>query len=172
MLASRLVSANSVQGRRGKYLKGLVHDLFTISFYPKVLYNSSMKPSLNRTTVFKLIVHGIELRAAFEERENKHFKILELSFFFHKIALVMQFCGKRKITLNNAMFANGSWQWLLRVISAMFIVQFFPKCLYIFGWLSVEFYKNFMSNNFCKQTMAQSWTSPFINQCLSQSEAI
>ena len=31
-----------------------------------------MKPSLNRTTVFKLIVHGIELPATFEERENKH----------------------------------------------------------------------------------------------------
>ena len=30
-----------------------------------------MKPSLNRTTIFKLIVHGIELHAAFEERENK-----------------------------------------------------------------------------------------------------
>ena len=30
-----------------------------------------MKPSLNRTTIFKLIVHKIELHAAFEERENK-----------------------------------------------------------------------------------------------------
>ena len=30
-----------------------------------------MKPSLNRTTIFKLIVHGIELHAAFKERENK-----------------------------------------------------------------------------------------------------
>ena len=30
-----------------------------------------MKPSQNRTTIFKLIVHGIELQAAFEERENK-----------------------------------------------------------------------------------------------------
>ena len=30
-----------------------------------------MKPSLNRTTIFKLIVHGIELHAAFEKRENK-----------------------------------------------------------------------------------------------------
>ena len=27
-----------------------------------------MKPSLNRTTIFKLIVHGIELHAAFETR--------------------------------------------------------------------------------------------------------
>ena len=30
-----------------------------------------MKPSLNRTTIFKLIEHRIELRAAFQERENK-----------------------------------------------------------------------------------------------------
>ena len=30
-----------------------------------------MKPSLNRTTIFKFIVHGIELHTAFEERENK-----------------------------------------------------------------------------------------------------
>ena len=54
-------------------LKGLGHDwwrLFTISFYPKLLYISSMKPSLNRTTIFKLIVHRIELHAAFDEREN------------------------------------------------------------------------------------------------------
>ena len=40
-------------------------------FLPKLLYISSMKPSLNRTTIFKLIVHGIELHAAFEKRENK-----------------------------------------------------------------------------------------------------
>ena len=31
-----------------------------------------MKPSLNKITIFKLIVHGIEPRMAFEERENKH----------------------------------------------------------------------------------------------------
>ena len=30
-----------------------------------------MKPSLNRTIIFKLIVHGIDLHSAFEERENK-----------------------------------------------------------------------------------------------------
>ena len=30
-----------------------------------------MNPSENRTTIFKLIVNGIELRAAFEERKNK-----------------------------------------------------------------------------------------------------
>ena len=55
-------------------LKGHRHDwwcLFTISFFPKLLYISSMKPSQNRATIFKRIVHGIELHAAFEERENK-----------------------------------------------------------------------------------------------------
>ena len=40
-------------------------------FLPQILYISRMKPSLNRTTIFKLIVHGIELHSAFEERENK-----------------------------------------------------------------------------------------------------
>ena len=56
------------------YLKGHRHDwwsLFTISSFPKLLYISSMKSSENRTTIFKLIVLGIELHAAFEERENK-----------------------------------------------------------------------------------------------------
>ena len=28
-----------------------------------------MKPSVNRTTIFTLIVHGIELHAAFEEEK-------------------------------------------------------------------------------------------------------
>ena len=37
-----------------------------------------MKPSFNRTTVIKLIVHGIELRAVFEERENKQKKPAKL----------------------------------------------------------------------------------------------
>ena len=45
--------------------------LLTISFYPELLYISSMKPTFNRTTIFKIIVHGIELHASFEERENK-----------------------------------------------------------------------------------------------------
>ena len=33
-----------------------------------------MKPSLNRTTIFKLIVHGIELHAAFKKKESKQKK--------------------------------------------------------------------------------------------------
>ena len=75
-------------------------------FLPKLLYISSMKPSLNRTTIFKRILHGIELHTAFEERGNKQmnanilFKDLELSFFSHKIVYVMQFCGKRYINEN------------------------------------------------------------------------
>ena len=40
---------------------------------PSLLYISSIKPSINTTTIFKLIVYGIELRVA-------------LSFFSHKIA--------------------------------------------------------------------------------------
>ena len=38
---------------------------------PQTLYIGSMKPSLSRTTIFKLFVPGIELLLAFEERENK-----------------------------------------------------------------------------------------------------
>ena len=107
--------------KESKNLKGHRHDrwcLFTISFFPKLLYISSMKPSQNRTTIFKLIVHVIELHAAFDERENKkrtlnfNLNFLELSFFSHKNALVMQFYGKRKITLNYAMFINCSCKCL------------------------------------------------------------
>ena len=48
---------------------------------------------LSATTIFKLILHEMELRTAFEERENKQkiAKFLskngELTFFSHKIAL-------------------------------------------------------------------------------------
>ena len=61
-----------------------------------------MKPSLNRMAIVKLIVHGIELHATFEERENKEKNAkfwltnLELSFFSHKIALVMEKVGKER----------------------------------------------------------------------------
>ena len=40
-------------------------------FRPKTFIHQQYDPSLNRTTIFKLIVHGTELHAAFEERENK-----------------------------------------------------------------------------------------------------
>ena len=76
--------------------------MFVYNFFlPQILYITRMKPSLNRTTIFKLIVHGIELHAAFEKRENKQneryivVKKLKLSFFSHKIALVMQFCWEK-----------------------------------------------------------------------------
>ena len=51
---------------------------------PKFYNISSMKPSLNRTTIFKLIVHGIELHAAFEERENKLCNVYQ-----HKLILTV-----------------------------------------------------------------------------------
>ena len=57
-----------------KNLKGHRHDwwcLFTISFFLKLKYISSMKSSQNRTIIFKLIVHGIELHGTYKERENK-----------------------------------------------------------------------------------------------------
>ena len=40
-------------------------------FLPQILNISRVKPSLNRTTIFKLIVHEIELHAACEKGENK-----------------------------------------------------------------------------------------------------
>ena len=52
---------------------------YIASFYPKLLYTSSMEPSINRTTVFKLIVLGIELHTAFEERENKKKRMLNFN---------------------------------------------------------------------------------------------
>ena len=44
---------------------------FYFFFLPQTFIHRSMKLSLNRTTIYKHIVHGIELHAAFEERENK-----------------------------------------------------------------------------------------------------
>ena len=71
-----------------------------------------MKPSQKRTTILKLIVHGIELHATFEERENKQ-KNAKFSLIFLKVIFLFpQKCisdailwGK-KITLNYAMFIN------------------------------------------------------------------
>ena len=74
-MTSYLGCARWLANRTGhtRILKGHRHDwwcLFTISFFPKLLYISSMKPSQNRMTIFKLIVLGIELHATFEEREK------------------------------------------------------------------------------------------------------
>ena len=44
---------------------------FTISFLSQTLYIGRMKPTLNRTTILKLIVDGIKLLAALEEKQNK-----------------------------------------------------------------------------------------------------
>ena len=64
--------------RKLTHFKGTCSRLVKFFFYnffrPQTLHISSMKPSLkslNRTTIFKLIGHGIELRAAIKERENK-----------------------------------------------------------------------------------------------------
>ena len=40
-------------------------------FLPLTLYIQQYEPSLNMSTIFKRILLGIELRATFEERENK-----------------------------------------------------------------------------------------------------
>ena len=138
-------------------------------FYAKLLYISSMKRSLNRTTIFKLIVHEIELYAAFEERENKQknvkllFKNLELSFFSNKIVLVMKFCGKRKITLNYTMFINinGLWQCLhinhfMSDCSSLF-VQSFPKW-FVHIWMT-----------FCENSIRISCQTIFVNKHWPQS---
>ena len=55
-------------------IKGTCSQLvkFVYNFFlPQTLYISSMKPSFNRTTIFKLIVQEIKLRAIFQGRENK-----------------------------------------------------------------------------------------------------
>ena len=70
---NRLLFARVLFSRGWPALKGHRQDwwsLFTISFFPKLLYISSKKSSKNRTTISKLIVHGIGLHAAFEEREK------------------------------------------------------------------------------------------------------
>ena len=46
-------------------------DEFVYNFFlPQRLYISSIRSSLNRTTIYKLIVRGIELRAAPGGKEN------------------------------------------------------------------------------------------------------
>ena len=85
--------------------------MFVYNFFPPQTFIHQQYETIpKQNNLFKLIVHRIELHAAFEERENKqknaNFFIifLELSFFSHKNASVMQFYGQRKITLNFAMF--------------------------------------------------------------------
>ena len=95
----------------------------------------------------------------------------KLSFFSHKIALVMQFCGKRKITLIYAMFINinGSCQCLqimtfMRDFSSVYFLILSKRV----GTLWMAFYKNSIKilcqiiyvNNHCPE----SCSSPF-NLC-------
>ena len=51
-----------------------------------------MKPSVNRTTTFTPMVHGIELHAAFEERENKQNNANFQLNIFRVIFLFQQKC--------------------------------------------------------------------------------
>ena len=126
-------------------LKGLGHDcwcLFTISFYPKFL---------NRTTIFKLIVHSIEQHAAFEERKIKQtnakswFKKLRVIFLFQQNWISNAILWEKK---DNSILSNVyKHKWLLTMftkkdlygwfqLSLLFI--FFQNGLYIFGGLSVR----------------------------------
>ena len=131
-------------------LKGHRHDwccLFTISFFPKLFDISSMKPSQNKSTIFKLIVHGIELHAAFEERENKQknakfwFKVFRVIFLFpQKCISDALFWGKLKKDNSKScnvykhkrlvtVFTNKDfYEWF------QLCLLFYPfqKCLYIF----------------------------------------
>ena len=106
-LATASPAHKSFKGTQTRLVK-FVHNFFL----PQILYISRMKSSLNKTTIFKLMVHGIELRAAFEERENKQknakLQLKKQSYlsFPIKLHLVMQFYGKRQITLNYSMFIN------------------------------------------------------------------
>ena len=100
-------------------LKRLVHDWqikFVYNFFlTKTLYISSVKPYLMRMTIFKLIVHGIELRAAFEERENK---LKNAKFLMQKLR-VLFLCSQNCIMqcLYNVtyvtMFTNRDFQLCL-----------------------------------------------------------
>ena len=64
---------------------------FTISFYPQTPYIRSIRPFLNRTTIFELIVLGIELHLPHEETENKQknteiwVKTHELPLYSHEV---------------------------------------------------------------------------------------
>ena len=78
-----------------------------------------MKPSQNRTTIFKLIVHGVELHAAFEERENKQknakFQLifLELSFFPRKKCISDAILWEKKDNSKLCNFLKQKWLVLM-----------------------------------------------------------
>ena len=72
-------------------------------------------------------------------------KKIELSFFSHKIVLVMQFYGKKK---DNTKLLNAyKHKWLVPMFTNKDFYGWFQLCLllnpfqnglYIFGWLSVR----------------------------------
>ena len=75
----------------------------------------------------------------------------------------MQFCGKRKITLNFAVFinTNGSWQCLqiktCMGVLALFIIQSYPNW-FVHFWMT-----------FCKNSIRMSCQIIFVNTHWSQS---
>ena len=104
-----------------------------------------MKPSLNRTTIFILILHGMELYVSFEERENKQknakFQLnnLELSFFSHEIALHNVYKHKCLVT----MFTNKPFYERF---------QCFPEW-FVYFWMT-----------FCKNSIRISCQIIFVNK--------
>ena len=79
-----------------------------------------MKPSVNRTTTFTLMVHGIELHAAFEERENKQknanfsLKFIRVIFLFPQKCICNAILWEKKDNskLYNVININSSCQCL------------------------------------------------------------
>ena len=103
-----------------------------------------MKPSQNRTTIFKLIVHGIELHAAFEERENKQknakfqFKKFRVIFLFPQKCISGAILWEKK---DNSKVRNVyKHKWLVTMFTnkdcnvwfqLCLLFNPFQKCLYI-----------------------------------------
>ena len=71
-----------------------------------------MEPSVNRTTTFILMVHGIELHAAFEERENKQKNAYFSLNFFRVIFLFPQKCISNSILLKKKDNSKLWNEWL------------------------------------------------------------
>ena len=110
-----------------------------------------MKLSLNRTTICKLIVHGIELHTTFQERENKQknakfqTKNWELSFLSPKIALVMRFYGKRKIIKLRD-------EWLVTMFTNKYFNKWFQLCLLFNPFQNILYiFDDFLSEFYVKQ---------------------
>ena len=109
-----------------------------------------MKPSLNRATIFKLIVHGIELHMAFEERENKQ-KNAKFILKNWVIFLSQQNCISNAVLWekkdNSKVRNDHKHKWFVTMFTNKDFYEWFQLCLlfnpfqnglYIFGWLSVR----------------------------------